>query len=1177
MRIKSAVGIKTILGLAVILSGCSKPTKTSEIAPNPDLVAYQNYVSNKCSGVEKFADEDRAGLYLPGIRYDELDFYVEKKAPSLSQLIETDILQSFGQDLEGQPESPLFWNTFAVGSDLIDPQWVSGPTKKQNILGVLDSGFDLENPALKGRIQKYFGPEKFFNPSTPMHGTHVIGTIASSTDFSVSPLGKFVLGLGSYTYELHDGTGVSPGFGDRLIYQNILTERIKKLLSLDGNLRAITASLKFGENAGYVAALNRLLEKTDAVYISAAGNDFSVIAKSHENKVDPKRVIFVASIGRERAASDFSNFFSGNFISAPGEEILSLAHKSAELNELKEVQDFKLASGEIVKIHAISGTSMATPHVSGVYTLLADINPALTRELLLQIISETAIDMGAKGRDIFYGYGILNALGAARLADILKDKQKGEALNQMSQEAAEFYVKAKNETDFQKKLKNLRVAYHLDPKNILYKKAMYVLLKKAGWRDHLLGLGLELVSQTGDRGYWDAVTSLSEEEKRLYVRFQRSLESHGIESAFSGKDLKERVQKLLSLSAQKGIPFSSVFIEKLDSKSLPILMNMVLELKDLREKHILLGWLYGKTVLFNWILPSEGTFVLTPELMDAYNRLSNGDDYSSLFGQYIFTKLFPRKFTFDANKVKTKLFAVEAVYRRLAMAMAKEMNDNEVAHVYMRHYLCDRVANDTVARDLNTVGISWLLTSEEFKPYLSLLRGHWLALSDSEQAYALESDLVPSMVLYAYARVARVGSKVYQGLFSEKEYLRISYKALYERILRIHDPNYESDSDKALKAARELVETLDDQLKAPATTASEMVAKWDFFKKLYPIIRNGELSQDRVLGLFKTLLAENRKLFETRPLEEVVMAISDPPQEVLTEIIHLIPFQEREMLVRQSLVVYEKHKAAKVGSAEEERLTWTWHSLEMKLVSKLMDNSTLSSLKTNEVLSYWSLKVEVVGILRDALSIADSAVDLALRYPELYKDIIKILEQGYLKNANKKSAEEYWDIYILSPLASAILALDLESGLKHMSIKAVHRLKKSEQLSAMLYAMTAIRNFQYIDPYMSSFNQIRELVIRDLADQHSSSPRLHALKVFNDLILSEDERLLLSKIAIKEFAAYDYKKNGEDIIRQIYSSIIQYSGPETLGELQKLNSAGWPLKKKYLLEGLIIEFSGNPS
>jgi subtilisin family serine protease len=61
---------------------------------------------------------------------------------------------------------------------------------------------------------------------------------------------------------------------------------------------------------------------------------------------------------------------------------------------------------------AWNGTSMATPHVSGVAALLWSANPTWTNVQIREAMTMTALDLGEPGRDIAFGYGLVQAYDA---------------------------------------------------------------------------------------------------------------------------------------------------------------------------------------------------------------------------------------------------------------------------------------------------------------------------------------------------------------------------------------------------------------------------------------------------------------------------------------------------------------------------------------------------------------------------------------------------------------------------------------------------------------------------------------------------------------------------------------------------------------------------------------------
>ncbi|MCD6161180.1 MAG: S8 family serine peptidase [candidate division Zixibacteria bacterium] len=63
-----------------------------------------------------------------------------------------------------------------------------------------------------------------------------------------------------------------------------------------------------------------------------------------------------------------------------------------------------------------SGTSMASPHISGSVAILRQINPGLRVDEIKQILIQSCIDLGTTGEDNWYGHGILDLEAAAQLA-----------------------------------------------------------------------------------------------------------------------------------------------------------------------------------------------------------------------------------------------------------------------------------------------------------------------------------------------------------------------------------------------------------------------------------------------------------------------------------------------------------------------------------------------------------------------------------------------------------------------------------------------------------------------------------------------------------------------------------------------------------------------------------------
>ena len=60
----------------------------------------------------------------------------------------------------------------------------------------------------------------------------------------------------------------------------------------------------------------------------------------------------------------------------------------------------------------LDGTSMATPHVAGSAAIIWSANPSATNQQVRDVINSTALDLGAAGRDNYYGNGLVQTFDA---------------------------------------------------------------------------------------------------------------------------------------------------------------------------------------------------------------------------------------------------------------------------------------------------------------------------------------------------------------------------------------------------------------------------------------------------------------------------------------------------------------------------------------------------------------------------------------------------------------------------------------------------------------------------------------------------------------------------------------------------------------------------------------------
>jgi len=256
-------------------------------------------------------------------------------------------------------------------------------------VAVLDTGIDYNHPDLKANC---LGGYDFVNADNdPMddhsHGTHVAGTVAALSN------GIGVLGAapqaGLYAVKVADSSGSCS-------YSNIIAGIN---WAVNNNANVITMSLGGTSSSSTLQnACNNAYSK-GVVLVGAAGNSGGAVI--YPAAYDS--VIAVSATYSTDAITSWSCYGPQVEFAAPGSSIKSTMPGG--------LYGYK------------SGTSMATPHVTGAVALLMstdvagtvhDANkngkwdPAEVRSRL----QSTATDLGASGKDDYYGYGLVNAYAA---------------------------------------------------------------------------------------------------------------------------------------------------------------------------------------------------------------------------------------------------------------------------------------------------------------------------------------------------------------------------------------------------------------------------------------------------------------------------------------------------------------------------------------------------------------------------------------------------------------------------------------------------------------------------------------------------------------------------------------------------------------------------------------------
>lgn len=256
---------------------------------------------------------------------------------------------------------------------------------------IIDTGIDYNHEDLK---DNYKGGYNFINNTNDPkddhgHGTHVAGTVAALDN----DIGVIGVAPEAYIYSLK--VLDSNGSGS---YSNIISAID---WAINNNMQVISMSLG---GSGFSQALKDICDKADnsgIVVVAAAGNndgDGSQDTVSYPAKFDS--VIAVAATDSNDARASFSSCGPEVELAAPGVNIPSTVPKGT--CKLCDPSGYKL----------LSGTSMATPHVSGTVALVLKAHPEMTNANVRKTLQDTTVDIGQQGRDIFFGYGRIDAKAA---------------------------------------------------------------------------------------------------------------------------------------------------------------------------------------------------------------------------------------------------------------------------------------------------------------------------------------------------------------------------------------------------------------------------------------------------------------------------------------------------------------------------------------------------------------------------------------------------------------------------------------------------------------------------------------------------------------------------------------------------------------------------------------------
>jgi len=371
-------------------------------------------------GVEATVAEIRRLAERPEVETVYIDYIIELIEP-----VERDLpkpRRSAGQQTDGAALA-IEPGVSAINAPAA---WALGFTGAGRVIANMDTGVDGNHEALASRWRGLTEPaaECWFDPVTSTtfpfdsgsHGTHTMGTICGYTAANEIGVAK-------------DATWISAGVIDRVDIPTTMTDAVAAFqwfADPDGNPGTTDDVPDAVGNSWGISPIYHgsyitgpcdetfwtVMDNCEAAgcaVIFSAGNEGSGSAtlRTPGDRADsPYNAFAVGSVDATNYSfpypiSDFSSRGPGcngqikPEVVAPGDDVRSSVPGNS--------------------YSTLSGTSMASPHVTGAIAILRQVNPDLDVDTMKEILLSTAVDLGAAGEDNDYGMGIID-LEAAVIA-----------------------------------------------------------------------------------------------------------------------------------------------------------------------------------------------------------------------------------------------------------------------------------------------------------------------------------------------------------------------------------------------------------------------------------------------------------------------------------------------------------------------------------------------------------------------------------------------------------------------------------------------------------------------------------------------------------------------------------------------------------------------------------------
>ncbi len=323
---------------------------------------------------------------------------------------------------------PLAWDTEVGDANVIVAVVDTGVLLNHpDLAPKLVAGYDFISDADRARDGDGIDPnpddpgDLEFGGSSSFHGTHVAGTVGAVSNngegvagvawnTSIMPLRALGTDGGS-TFDIVQAVRFAAGLSNNS--GTVPAQRADII-----NLSLGSSFSSQSEQDAYTAAV-----QAGVIVIASAGNESSDLP-SYPSAYDG--VVSVSATTITNDIATYSNSGATIDIAAPGgSNITDLNGDGIGDGVISTMGDDSGGGAIEFGYLAISGTSMAAPHVAGVASLMKAIHPGLTPVEFetAMVAGQLTDDLGSPGRDDVFGYGLINAQKAVFVAQQLANGQ----------------------------------------------------------------------------------------------------------------------------------------------------------------------------------------------------------------------------------------------------------------------------------------------------------------------------------------------------------------------------------------------------------------------------------------------------------------------------------------------------------------------------------------------------------------------------------------------------------------------------------------------------------------------------------------------------------------------------------------------------------------------------------